>query len=163
MKFLHWLYTLCRWVLGTVFIYAGGTKLMEPEVFGLLIQAYGIVPDGLILPIAVFLPVCEVIAGIGIVFDIKGSLGILSGLVLFFLIILGYGIYMGLDVDCGCFGPADPEARAFHGLRQAFYRDLFLAGAIAFVYAWRRVEKIRPRSPATCLNHFKPYKKEIFS
>ena len=40
-----------------------------------------------------------------------------------FMAILGYGISMGLDVDCGCFGPEDPESKAFHGLRAALYRD----------------------------------------
>jgi hypothetical protein len=53
---------------------------------------------------------------------------------------------MGLDVDCGCFGPEDPEAEAFHGLRTALYRDLFMLAAVGFLYAWRHYRHIRPRT-----------------
>jgi uncharacterized membrane protein YphA (DoxX/SURF4 family) len=41
MKTMDWLYRLCRWTLGCIFIYAGGTKLLEPEIFAVLIEAYG--------------------------------------------------------------------------------------------------------------------------
>ena len=44
---------------------------------------------------------------------------------------------MRLDIDCGCFGPNDPEAVAFHDLRGAFYRDLLLMLLIAYLYLWR--------------------------
>jgi hypothetical protein len=33
MKTMDWLYRLCRWTLGGVFIFAGSTKLLEPEIF----------------------------------------------------------------------------------------------------------------------------------
>ena len=32
MKALDRIYNLCRWVLGSIFIYAGSTKLLEPEI-----------------------------------------------------------------------------------------------------------------------------------
>ncbi len=63
MKTMDWLYRLCRWTLGVIFIYAGGTKLLEPEIFAVLIEAYGIVPEGLLMPVAIGLPLLEVIAG----------------------------------------------------------------------------------------------------
>ena len=44
MKTMDWLYMLCRWTLGGIFIYAGGTKMLEPEMFAVYIEAYGIVP-----------------------------------------------------------------------------------------------------------------------
>ncbi len=135
-----------RWVLGLVFVYAGSTKLMEPRVFATLIEAYGLVPDILLMPVAVLLPVIEVIAGLGILLDIKGSHVVILGLVGLFLLILGYGIWMGLDVDCGCFGPEDPEAKAFHGLRQAFARDLFMLTGIGFIIGWSRYRQVRFQS-----------------
>jgi hypothetical protein len=65
MKTMEWFYKLCRWTLGGVFIHAGGTKLLAPQIFAVLIDAYGIVPAGLLLPVAIGLPLLEVIAGIG--------------------------------------------------------------------------------------------------
>jgi len=47
-------------------------------------------------------------------------------------------------VDCGCFGPEDPEAEAFHGLRPALYRDLAMLAAVVFLYAWRRYRHVKP-------------------
>ena len=104
MKTIDWLYRLCRWTLGGIFIYAGGTKLLEPEIFAVLIEAYGIVPEGLLMPVAIGLPLLEVIAGIGLPFDIRGSLTLITGLSVLFMVTLGYGIWMGLDVGCSCFG-----------------------------------------------------------
>lgn len=144
MRALDWLYTLSRWGLGIVFIYAGGVKLLEPEVFAVLIESYGIVPDPLLMPVAVALPLLEVIAGAGLLIDMEGSLATITLLLLIFMAILGYGIHMGLDVDCGCFGPEDPEAKAFHGLRESLYRDLVMLGVVFWMYGWRRYRAIQP-------------------
>ncbi|MGD8993172.1 MAG: MauE/DoxX family redox-associated membrane protein, partial [Desulfobacterales bacterium] len=123
---MDWTYKITRWVLSAIFIYAGGTKLLEPEIFAVLIEAYGIVPKGFIMPVAIGLPLLEVTAGIGLLFDIRGSLALIAGLLLVFVVVLGYGIGMGLDVDCGCFGPEDPEAEAFHGLGLSVFKDLVM-------------------------------------
>ena len=138
MPLLAWLYRLLRWFLGGLFIYSGTTKLLAPQTFAVLIEAYGLVPDGLLMPVALILPALEVVAGAGLLGDVQGSLSVIAGLLLLFITILGYGIRMGLDVDCGCFGPEDPEAEAFHGLRPALYRDLLMLMAVAFLYGWRR-------------------------
>jgi uncharacterized membrane protein YphA (DoxX/SURF4 family) len=144
MKTMDWLYKLCRWTLGGLFIYAGGTKLLEPKIFAVLIEAYGIVPEGLLAPVAIGLPLLEVIAGFGLLFDIRGSLALITGLLVLFMGVMGYGIWLGLDVDCGCFGPEDPEAEAFHGLRLSLFRDLVMMAGVIFVYGWRRYCAIRP-------------------
>ena len=144
MPLLTWIYRLVRWFLGGIFIYSGATKLLAPQIFAVLIDAYGFVPEGLLMPVAVILPVLEVLAGLGLLFDIHGSLAVINGLLLLFAAILGYGIWIGLDVDCGCFGPEDPEAEAFHGLRPALYRDMVMLTAVAFLYGWRRYCRVRP-------------------
>jgi len=146
MKTMDWLYRLCRWALGSIFIYAGGIKLLEPKNFAVLINAYGIVPEGLLIPVAIVLPFLEVIAGIGLLFDIRGSLGLMTGLLVIFVVVLGYGIWLGLNVDCGCFGPEDPEAMAFHGLRLSLFRDLVMMVGVIFIYGWRRYRAIWPSS-----------------
>jgi uncharacterized membrane protein YphA (DoxX/SURF4 family) len=141
---MDWIYRTLRWLLGAVFIYAGSSKLLEPELFAVLIEAYGLVPDRLLMPLAICLPALEVAAGIGILFDVRGSLTTIAGLLVLFMAILAYGIGMGLDVDCGCFGPEDPEAEAFHGLRISLYRDLAMLAGVIFIYGWRRYRAIEP-------------------
>ncbi len=159
MKTVDLGYRLCCWTLGFVFIYAGLTKLFTPRVFAVLIDAYGIVPDIMLMPVAVFLPVLEVAAGIGILFNIKGSLTIILGLTVLFLFTMGYGMHIGLDVDCGCFGPEDPEAEAFHGLKTAFDRDLIMLAGICFAFGWRKFRKISPK-PFSAYCNIKKIKKE---
>jgi uncharacterized membrane protein YphA (DoxX/SURF4 family) len=152
MKTMDWLYRLCRWTIGGIFIYAGGTKLLEPKIFAVLIDAYGIVPEGLLMPVAIALTLLEVIAGIGLLFDIRGSLALITGLLVLFMVVLGYGIWMGLDVDCGCFGPEDPEAEAFHGLRLSLFRDLLMMTGVICIYGWRRYRAIRPAGAMVIIN-----------
>jgi uncharacterized membrane protein YphA (DoxX/SURF4 family) len=139
-----WIYNSVRWVLGSVFIYAGTMKLLDPEIFAVLMEAYGIIPENLLMPIAIALPAAEVVAGIGLLVDIKGSLAAIAGLLVLFTAILAYGIWMGLDVDCGCFGPGDPEATAFHSLRPALYRNLAMALGVFLTYMYRRLGGIKP-------------------
>jgi rhodanese-related sulfurtransferase len=139
-----WTYRLIRWLWSFVFLYAGATKLADPKAFAALIDAYGIVPDQLLMPVAVGLPLLEVATAIGLIADVRGSLAVISGLMAVFIAILVYGIRMGLDVDCGCFGPEDIEFRAYHGLREALYRDLVMAAGIVYLYGWRRFRSADP-------------------
>ena len=139
------MYIFLRWILGAVFIYSGTTKLMAPHHFAVLIEAYGLVPDVLLMPTAVVIAAVELFAGVGLLGDIRGSLAVIAALLVLFVGILAYGIRMGLDVDCGCFGPNDPEADAFHGLRTALYRDLIMLATVVGLYAWRHYGGIRPQ------------------
>jgi uncharacterized membrane protein YphA (DoxX/SURF4 family) len=144
MNLFDCIYKISRLILGGIFIYAGSIKLLEPKTFVILIEAYGIVPESLLMPVAIILPILEVAAGIGLLFDIEGTLSMIAGLVVLFIAILGYGIWMGLDVDCGCFGSENPESEAFHGLKASLYRDLIILSGIVFIYIWRRYRSIRP-------------------
>lgn len=144
MFIFDWAYKLLRWGIGGVFIYAGIMKLLHPLTFATLIDAYGIIPESLLLLVSIALPILEVAAGAGLLLDMEGSLPAIAGLTALFIIILGYGVWMGLDIDCGCFGPSDPEGDAFHGLRTTLCRDLFLLGGIGFLFGWRRYRGITP-------------------
>jgi len=140
-----WAYRLIRLSLSVVFLYAGATKLADPRTFAALIDAYGIVPDPLLMPVAVGLPLLEVTAALGLLADVRGSLAVISGLLAIFIGILVYGIRMGLDVDCGCFGSQDPEGFAYAGIRPAFYRDWTLLARVAILYGLRRFRGFVPR------------------
>jgi uncharacterized membrane protein len=132
-----WIYRLVRWILSVVFMGSGITKLIAPTEFSVIIDSYGLIPEAWIMPAAFFLSVLEVVAGFGLLLDIRGSLSAITGLLILFMAVLGYGIWMGLDIDCGCFGPQDPEAKAFHGLWAALIRDMFLLLAIFYLYCQR--------------------------
>jgi hypothetical protein len=86
------------------------------------------------MSIAIGLPVLEILAAIGLLFDVRGSLATITGLLILFLAVLGYGVWLGLDIDCGCFGQGDPEVE---GLRPALYRDLVMLAGVAYLYLWR--------------------------
>ena len=77
-------------MLAVVFFYGGGAKLLDPQAFAVLIDSYGIVPDLLVMPAAIGLPLLEVIAAVGLVADIRGSLTAIGALLLVFMAILGY-------------------------------------------------------------------------
>ncbi len=95
-----------------------------------------ILPEVLIYPLAVLLPVIEIVAGIGLACALRGSLRAIAAMLVMFIAVLLYGIHLGLDIDCGCFGPEDPE-QAYKGLKAALARDVVLMAALLFVY-WSR-------------------------
>jgi rhodanese-related sulfurtransferase len=148
-----------RGALAVIFFHAGATKLLDPQAFAVLIDAYGIVPDALLMPVAVGLPLLEVVAAVGLMADIRGSLSVVATLLVIFMAILVYGIRMGLDVDCGCFGPEDIEARSYHGLRVALIRDAAMLAGVIYLY-WCRY--CRSTVPARMSHIFQRAKKGDF-
>lgn len=138
-------YPFIRTGIGAVFVWSGVTKLLAPQQFSIIIDAYGIIPQTFTLPAALGLSSLELLAGLGLIWDVRWALAIITGLLLMFILVLGYGIGMGLDVDCGCFGPGDPEGEAYHGMRPALYRDAVMLAGIGYLVLWRRIGSIRPR------------------
>lgn len=132
-----WPYRLIRIILAFVFLWSGMAKLLEPRYFAFIIEAYGLIPESWIKPAAVGLPAMEVIAAVGLLLDIRGCLSLLAGLLVLFMAILFYGIWLGLDIDCGCFSAGDLEGDAYHGLRSALYRDALMMAGVIYLYFWR--------------------------
>lgn len=154
-----WIYRIVRVVYVVLFLYAGVNKLLDPQSFAIVIDAFGLVPDPLIMPIAVALPILEILAALGLLFDVRASLGLMTGLLVFFMAVVSYGIWMGLDIDCGCFGPGDLEGEAYRGLRPALYRNLILAVGIAYLYSWRYLRAVKPVRFELLLNRIR-YREE---
>ncbi len=153
--FPTWLYGAGRIVLAGIFMWSGLAKIQDPQSFVVIIEAFGVLPEILLAPVAYFLPVVEIVAGMGLLMDLKGSLGLITGMLVLFMIILGYGLHMGLDIDCGCFGPEDPEAEAFHSLRPALYRDFIMMAGVAYLYVWRYARAAQPRRLTQTLTTWK--------
>jgi uncharacterized membrane protein YphA (DoxX/SURF4 family) len=132
-----WFYRVVRIGLAVLFIYGGVVKLIDPKAFARTISGYGLVPEMFLPLVAVGLPVMETVAGIGLLLDIRGSLAVIASLLGMFILVLGYGLLLNMDVDCGCFGAADLAKQA--GLKQAFWRDVALGGlAVPYLYLYRR-------------------------
>jgi len=155
----EWIYRIVRVVYVVLFFYAGVNKILNPRAFATVIDAFGLVPDPLIMPIAVALPILEIVAAAGLLFDLRGSLGLVTGLLVFFMAVVSYGIWMGLDIDCGCFGPGDLEGEAYKGLRPAFYRNLILISGIVYLYGWRFIRAVKPVRLELLLNRIR-YREE---
>lgn len=128
-------YLVLRVGLALLFIYAGSVKLIDPKAFARTISHFGLVPEPLLPVIAIGLPALEVIAGLALVFDLGVGLYGVSGLLLLFVCVLGYGVLNDMNVDCGCFGPEEIAEK--RSLVHALYRDLLFAGMVAFLFWWR--------------------------
>jgi uncharacterized membrane protein YphA (DoxX/SURF4 family) len=135
--FSIWPYRGVRVILAIIFLWAGVVKILDPDSFAIILEAFNLLPDAWIIPVSVGLPALEILAAIGLLFDVRGSLTTVAGLLFLFLAILSYGIWLGLDIDCGCFGPGDPEGEAYKGLRPALYRDIVMLVGVAYLYIWR--------------------------
>jgi uncharacterized membrane protein YphA (DoxX/SURF4 family) len=141
---LTWVYHFLRLGLACIFIYAGFIKLLDPRAFAHAIAQYDLLPETLLPLVAVGLPVLELLAGVGLSFEVRGSLTLMALLLLIFLVILGYAIWQNLDIDCGCF--TLDELAAQDGVITAFRRDLIMIGATLFLY-WRRRSRAPYRFP----------------
>lgn len=119
---------------------------MDLPSFALTISEYGLIPEGLVLPAALFLVIAELTAALALLPDLRGGLTGISLLLLLFIAVLLYGIHLGLDVDCGCFGSEELGNGGTQGLYQAVYRDLLMLGGCVFLYWYRFFIAMRPRS-----------------
>jgi len=126
------LYYVIRFVLGSIFVYAGFIKLIDPKTFAKAISQYDLVPESMLIPVAIGLPAIELLAGLGLIFAIRGSLSIIFGLLITFVIVLWYGILNNLSIDCGCFSPE--ELKSYTSLWHAFYQDLVMITAVIYLY-----------------------------
>ena len=137
-KTVLWLYHILRLALALLFIYSGVTKLLNIPDFAYIIYEYHLVGNDYIYATAWSLASLEAVAGLALLVDMRGSLAVITAMLVMFVLVLQYGILKGLEVDCGCFGP---EEIALHdSLRMALYRDLAMLAGIAFLYVtrWKR-------------------------
>ncbi len=108
---------------------------MDVKGFARMVSQYNLVPEQLLAPVAYGLPVIELIAGIGLIFEIPGALTAISGMLVMFIGILWYGILKDLDIDCGCF--STEELKGHDSLKQALYRDIVMTAVCGYFYIYR--------------------------
>ena len=121
--------TTLRWLLSGLFIWAGAVKLSAPKTFARSIDAFDLVPEPFLAPVALLLPALEIFIGLAVLRRWRGGLPAMAGLLVMFMAVLGYGIGQNLDVDCGCFSLA--EVQTHTSLKTAFLRDLAMLAGVA--------------------------------
>ena len=90
--------------LGLLFVYTAGVKLWQWPRFAQHVGEFGIVLDAIVKPVAVVVCCFELAIGIGILSHARWSLAATIALLLVFIAVLSYGMVIGLDIECGCFG-----------------------------------------------------------
>jgi uncharacterized membrane protein YphA (DoxX/SURF4 family) len=95
-----------RLVLGGLFVYAGAVKVLEPLDFAQNIRNYQLVGQSLSFIAAIVLPWLEILAGLALILGVwtRGAALVVTGLLVFFIVLTAVTMVRGLDVDCGCFG-----------------------------------------------------------
>jgi len=95
-----------RLVLGGLFVYAGAVKVLEPLDFAQNVRNYQLVGQSLSFVAAIILPWLEILAGLALILGVwmRGAALVVTGLLVFFIVLTAVTMARGLDVDCGCFG-----------------------------------------------------------
>lgn len=132
-------YFTTRLIIGGLFVYAGFLKISDPKAFAKIISQYNLVPESLLVIVAFGLPILEIIAGLGLIFDIKGSLTAITAMIVMFIVVLWYGILNNLDIDCGCFSLQ--EQKTHDSLKEAFYRDWVMFAGALYMYYFRFITR----------------------
>ena len=85
---------------------SAGTKLMDPNAFVIDISNYRLFPISILNMSAIFMIMLEFTISIALWIPTyqRASAMIMSGLMAFFIIIVGIAVLRGLDISCGCFG-----------------------------------------------------------
>ena len=144
-----WTHRAVRLALAAAFIVAGALKLADVHAFVLTIKAFAILPPDAVKPVAVGLPVLEIVGGTLLAFDLPGGLAVIGGLLALFIGVVGNAIRQGLDIDCGCYGPGDPEGEVYHGLHTTLWRDLAMLAGVLYLSLWRLARGRGRQTPAT--------------
>ncbi len=122
-----------RIVLGAIFVTAGALKVGDPVAFADSIWAFHLVPNAVVMPMALMLPVFEITAGaLLIIGRITGTAAMaILLLTAVFTAAIGSALARGLTLDCGCFGQGAPTVS---GMWLDLGRDLLLLAAACIVY-----------------------------
>ncbi len=121
-------------VLGVTFVYASYHKINDPAAFAKVIYGYNLFPQVSINILAIIIPFIELMAGFSLIFGLypRSALAILNGLLVAFILAIGFNLARGHEFECGCFAfkGGDPKTSAVNLL----IRDMILLSA--GIYYW---------------------------
>lgn len=129
------LVTLCRWLVGLLFIFSGLVKANDP--LGLSFKMLEFFEkwemhffDNYSLAFAIVINIVEVVAGVGIILAWRPKFftWLLLLLILFFTFLTSYVLFSGKIHACGCFGDCIPLTPI-----QTFTKDIILLILVLFI------------------------------
>ena len=105
---MKWLPVLLRLALGGFFVYAGVEKIVDPAGFAKSIANYQLLARAGVNALAITLPWIEVVAGGLLVAGVwrGASALVIAGLLVVFMVAVGWAMAHGLNIECGCTGTA---------------------------------------------------------
>jgi putative oxidoreductase len=132
----YWASGFARWLMGGIFIISGLAKINDPVNFLLTIREFRLLPGGVEIILALFLPWLEFILGLSLAFGLlyKTSAWMIACLNGFFALALVSILVRGIEIDCGCFGlMADILHLPDRADWRAVLRNLVFTGIALFV------------------------------
>jgi putative oxidoreductase len=121
-------------IIGGLFIYAGAVKVIDPAEFARDIDNYKMLPWALSVWMGLYLPWLEIFCGLALIARVlhRGSVLILTAMMVLFIVITIIAKMRGLDISCGCFGHASKYLSfAWH-----LVLDFLLLGGLLLL--WKR-------------------------
>ena len=142
----RWL-DLLRFTLAGVFMFAGSAKFLRPLDFADSLETFRLFPVQMINLIAITLPPLEIVLGLLLLvgWRVRTAAFGASLLSIGFCLALGQAAFRGIQIDCGCFGSADPWSQT---TLSSLVRALFLFLGSALLY-WRSCALDNIRGPST--------------
>src|ERR1700686_5492545 len=118
-------------IIGSVFIYSGVIKALDPIGFANDIDNYKILPWAIGGGLAFYLPWLEILCGLALIARrlYLGGLSILTALISIFIVATVAAKVRGLDITCGCFGHASKH----WSFTSHLVGDLLLLSAVLFL------------------------------
>lgn len=95
-----------RLVLLVAFLMAAWHKILDPASFALAVFRYHLLPDAAVNPVAIMLPWVETVLAMALLAGRpyrRASLWSILLLLGLFTAAMGFNLWRGLDVACGCF------------------------------------------------------------
>jgi uncharacterized membrane protein YphA (DoxX/SURF4 family) len=125
---------ICRLALGALFLIAGYTKLRNPFLFEMAVDAYRILPSWAVVITAHSLPWFEIGLGLLLIsgWRLRYFSTIAAVLLGFFVVTMAITYSRGVEASCGCFGFGEKISP------RTLARDAVLLAAAIFlaVYSW---------------------------
>ncbi|MNF58673.1 Methylamine utilization protein MauE [compost metagenome] len=102
----------CALALAAILATAATHKLRAPRWFVAQLEAYALLPQGLLKPVARLLPLLEGAVALGLLLPLSRSAAALaaSALMLLYAGAIAVNLWRGRrDIDCGCAGPGESQ------------------------------------------------------
>lgn len=137
--YLKWGDFVVRFVVGGMFLFASLSGAFQFSFYVTIVSAFGLVPEFLDPVLTVVLLMSAMVAGLMTLFGRAEGILLSLALLLCFAIVAGYGVAIGLDIDCGCLPEDDPKYLAFSNLRIELVKYIACMVPLAFSY-WFRLQ-----------------------